>query len=127
MGNTLNQTLSDGGPDGRFTLQMTAEGTLGFGDLMQFGSPKGIDWIGQVHHVISGPATTLTPLITTLQTTKGTSTIRAFSIAQIGGALGDNGQTYKNVVYALRVAFGDVQMSGVDGSCGGAHMDRVMV
>lgn len=50
---TLNKTLSRGGPDGLYELQMTAEGTLGFGDLKQFGSPLGKHWIGQVYHSTS--------------------------------------------------------------------------
>merc|ERR1712039_717538 len=105
----------------------TAEGTLGFGDLKQFGSPLGRDWIGQVHHKTSYAGYVDTIDYNIADNKDGTSTIRAFSIAQIGGALGDNGQTYKNVVYALKVAFGeDVDFTSVDGSCGGAALSAVL-
>ena len=131
---TLNKTLSNGGPDGAYKLQITAEGTLGFADLAQFGSPPhGFDYIGQVFHTTSGPAHYVdtinfnikdglkpwTPLEPTY------ALVRAFSTSQIGGALGDNGQNYKNIMTVMKKAFGfvDTPAGGkifetvVDSSC----------
>ena len=44
--NKLNATICAGGHDGQYTAQMTAEGTLGFGDLRNKGLD--VDYIGQV-------------------------------------------------------------------------------
>merc|ERR1712166_429434 len=119
--NTLNKTLSGGGPDGLYELQMTAEGTLGFGDLKQFGSPLGKDWIGHIYHSTSYSGYTDTLNYNIADNKDGTSTIRAFSTPQIGGALGDNGQSYKNLIYGLKAAFGNkIAITSADGSCGGA-------
>merc|ERR1712187_294824 len=51
----INRSLANGGPDGYYTLQMTAEETLGFGDLRKFKVPTGEQFIGQAHHMTSGP------------------------------------------------------------------------
>jgi len=120
----LNASLSNGGVDGNYELKMTAEGTLGFGDLIQFGSPFGFDYIGQVHHTTSGPAHYVDTVNFNIKTGKsGHSTLRAFSTSQIAGALGDNGQNYKNIVTAIKAAFGaDVTGAFVDGSCGSSTM-----
>jgi hypothetical protein len=116
--NKLNQTLSNGGPDGAYELQMTAEGTLGFGDLSQFGSPQGTDWIGQAHHTTSGPAHYVDTLNFNIKKGDGHSLVRAFSVSQIGGALGDNGQNFKNIITLVKAAFGeDFNGQSVDGSC----------
>ena len=126
----LNQTLAfgtgsriyqPGGPDGWYELQPTAEGTLGFYDLRQNGSPNGVDFIGQATHTTSGDAHYVDTINYGISTNHdGTYTIRAFSISGIGGALGDNGQNYKNAIYPLNVAFGGGAVKPVDGSCGGA-------
>jgi len=121
----LNKTLSNGGPDGAYELQMTAEGTLGFGDLTQFGSPQGTDWIGQAFHTTSGPAHYVDTLNFNIKSERdgAASLVRAFSLSQIGGALGDNGQNYKNVMTLMKAAFGDdIQGSSVDGSCPAASV-----
>lgn len=115
---TLNRTMSKGGPDGAYELQMTAEGTLGFGDLTQFGSPQGTDWIGQAHHTTSGSAHYVDTLNFNIKKGDGYSLVRAFSVSQIGGALGDNGQNYKNLITVMKAAFGKAFKGGsVDGSC----------
>jgi len=126
----LNQTLAfgtgtriyqPGGPDGWYELQPTAEGTLGFYDLRQNGSPNGVDFIGQATHTTSGDAHYVDTINYDISTNHdGTYTIRAFSISGIGGALGDNGQNYKNVIYPLNVAGFGFDIKPVDGSCGGA-------
>mmetsp|Transcript_17427 Transcript_17427/g.31798 ORF Transcript_17427/g.31798 Transcript_17427/m.31798 type:complete len:132 (+) Transcript_17427:34-429(+) len=43
----------NGGPDGHYALQMTAEGTLGFADLSPYN--KSIDFIGQAVHTTLAP------------------------------------------------------------------------
>ena len=49
-----------------------------------------------------------------------TSTLRAVSIANIHGALGDNGQSHKTLTYLLDAVFGDVQhVPRVAHGCGG--------
>merc|ERR1712048_1093290 len=59
----LNATLASGGPDGGFTLQRTAEHSLGFANLTEIvhklpepfhSSVQGV-YIGQVYHQTSGP------------------------------------------------------------------------
>jgi len=109
----INNSLADGGPDGYYTLQMTAEGTLGFGDLRPFKVPSGQQFIGQAHHEASGPKhynDTVNFNIRPQQCSHGQecngqgSIIVAFSTSQIGGALGDNGQNYKNIVMGMKAA-----------------------
>merc|ERR1711862_523054 len=120
----LNSTLSDGGPDGYYELQMTDEGTLGFGDLKQFGSPMGADWIGQVSHTTSGPkhyADTINFNIK--KVSDDVSLVRAHSTSGVGGAFGDNGQNYKNIVMAMKAAFGGkFKNKAVDASCPAASV-----
>merc|ERR1719272_2934796 len=97
----LNESLSNGGPDGYYTLQMTAEGTLGFGNLSSavaklpspFNESKSGVYIGQVHHMTSGPAhynDTINFVIREApEGTEGGVYIEATSTSLIGGALGD--------------------------------------
>merc|ERR1711879_575700 len=124
----LNKTLSNGGPDGYYTLQMTAEGTLGFGDLRPFKIPSGEQFIGQVHHMTSGPKHYNDTINFNIkpQLCKGAycatgegSIIKAFSTSLIAGALGDNGQNYKNIMMAMKAAWSDAADEGenVDESC----------
>jgi len=104
----LNSSLAKGGPDGYFTLQMTAEGTLGFGDLRPYKIEY--DFIGQVHHMTSGPMhyndtidINIKPQECADQECSGHgSVIKAFSLSLIGGALGDNGQNYKNILMIMK-------------------------
>ncbi|CAK0822353.1 unnamed protein product, partial [Prorocentrum cordatum] len=100
----LNKSLAGGGPDGLFTLQPTFEGTLGFADLRPF--KQGVAFIGQVHHMTSGPSHFNDTIDFTIapQECAGEapcnaegSIIRAFSLSLIAGAYGDNGQNYKNI------------------------------
>merc|ERR1712087_940284 len=118
---TLNNTLSAGGPDGFYTLEKTAEGALGFASLVQFGSPKDVDYIGQVFHETSGKHYIDTvnfnikhlKLLENVPLTK----VRAFSTSQIGGALGDNGQNYKNIIMAMKGAGFKLGLAHADDSC----------
>merc|ERR1712023_368441 len=99
----LNSSLANGGPDGQYALQMTDEGSLGFADLRPYKLEE--QFIGQVHHMTSGPKhykDTIDFTIRPCRETKGAcsktgSIIQAFSLSLVGGALGDNGQNYKNI------------------------------
>ena len=94
--NALSKTLLSGGPDGQYTPQMTAEGTLLFGDLRPYDKP--VDFIGQVWHVTTNKAYNDT-INLTIGPGKGKSTqVTAFSVSQIAGAYGDDGQNYYNIV-----------------------------
>jgi len=116
--NALNATIGGGGPDGLYTQMMTAEGTLGFGDLRPFGAP--VDFIGQAEHTtINGMYTDTVNF--TLEPVDGGTVVKAFSISQIAGAFGDDGQNYWNInqlVEALKVENPeDLVVTHNDGSC----------
>merc|ERR1719253_1312167 len=93
---------------------MTAEKTLGFGDLRPFKAPGGFQFLGQVHHktikdyideinfnIRPQQCENINMLKGALCNGEG-SIIKAFSTSLIGGALGDNGQNYKNIVMAMK-------------------------
>lgn len=122
----LNRSLAGGGPDGLFTPQMTAEGTLGFADLRPFN--QSVDFIGQVHHMTSGPSHfndtidfTVAPreCVGGLPCSAEGSIIRVFSTSLIAGAFGDNGQNYKNIALVMKnIAWKTPPAFGAD-----AHQD----
>lgn len=117
----LNSSLMGGGPDGGYTLQplfgQAGPGTGGLG----FEALGAAGFLGQVHHMTSGPAhynDTVNFHLTSSADNK-TTTITAFSVSLIGGAFGDSGQGYKNIIMALKGAnFGN----GWDGEV--THMDK---
>jgi hypothetical protein len=125
----LNASFAEGGADGSYTLQMTAEKTLGFGDLRPFHAPGGEQFLGQVHHKTTGGYVDEVDISIRPKQCTGAgmsidcngegSIIRAFSTSLIAGALGDNGQNYKNIVMAMKnVAWKTpFQQSQSDGSC----------
>eukprot|EP00427_Karlodinium_veneficum_P021291 CAMPEP_0169119792 /NCGR_PEP_ID=MMETSP1015-20121227/31753_1 /TAXON_ID=342587 /ORGANISM="Karlodinium micrum, Strain CCMP2283" /LENGTH=198 /DNA_ID=CAMNT_0009182711 /DNA_START=44 /DNA_END=640 /DNA_ORIENTATION=+ len=123
----LNSSLAGGGLDGFYTLQRTAGGNLGFDDLSKFKLPNNVAFVGQVHHMTSGPMhfnDTIDFNIKPQQCESGVeceatgSIITAFSLSLIAGALGDNGQNYKNIVMAMKGAFGKTfDFAHVDSSC----------
>ena len=94
----LTQLFSKGGPDGRYTPQMTAEGTLLFADLRPYNISGGVDFLGQVHHAtkVHHYNDTINMLISSPSTTNTELTV--FSISQIAGALGDASQNYANIM-----------------------------
>jgi len=115
----LNATLgAHGGPDGHYTLQMMNDGAIGFDNLTEFaaklpkpftGSTAGV-YIGQVHHETSGPKhyndTINFVVYKDASVQRAGATIRITSVSLIGGALGDDGQGYKNIKMMLDKAFG---------------------
>jgi len=115
--NRLNASIVAGGPDGLYMPQITAEGTLTFGDLRAY--PGHPDFIGQAWHATKNGLYndtinfTLTPTDST-----GTATqVKAFSISQIGGAYGDAGQNYFNIVQLITSLWADAKAEPLDSSC----------
>lgn len=104
----LNNSLNAGGLDGAYQLQLTAEGSLGFGDLRAFKIPGGEQFIGQAHHM-AGRYTDVVNFNIRPEVNGPGSVIKAFSLSLIAGALGDNGQNYKNILMAMKGAFPDWQ------------------
>merc|ERR1711918_24766 len=96
----LNTSLAKGGPDGRFTLKPTAESPYGFGDLRPY-HPTEVSFIGQAYHLTEKRTYTDTINFLILKES-AMATMKAFSISQIGGAYGDAGQNYKNIVVLLK-------------------------
>jgi hypothetical protein len=117
VASALNKSLSNGGADGYYTLQPLYEGVLGFTQLGNYSM-----YLGQAHHMTSGPAhfnDTVNILIE--GTDDGKSTVTAFSTSLIAGALGDAGQGYKNIAMAMKAAdFGDNKWDGSLKSQGGS-------
>jgi len=115
----LNSSLANGGPDGYYTRQLLDEGVTGFFDLSAL--KPGLPVIGQVHHVTSGPKHYTDTIDFTITATDSGSVIKAFSLSLVGGALGDNGQNYKNIVMALKNVQwkdgGALQITNADDSC----------
>ena len=112
----LNATLHTGGPDQLYSAQPTAEGTSGFADLRPYSKP--VDFIGQGFHKTTNGLYTDTINFTIAPVDGGSSSvINAFSLSQIGGAYGDDGQNYWNLVTLVQAAFEDAEPQNVDGSC----------
>merc|ERR1712203_1118083 len=130
--NKLNLTLGTTGPDEYYWPQRTAEGSLGFADLTLMGSPMGFDYIGEVSHTTSGQGHYVDYIRFNIRnSTTGMngshSVVRAHSISGIGGALSDNGQNFKNIMTAMKAAFGsNIQATPVDGSCSGGSSTFVV-
>merc|ERR1711862_479208 len=101
-------------------------GVSGFANLTGIApasSPFAKSFIGQVHHMTSGPAHfndtvnfNLVPGEHENQTV-----ITAFSISLIGGAYGDAGQNFKNIEMAMDAAFPNAKVNisegNIEGSC----------
>ena len=116
---TLNTSLTAGGIDGNFAAQPLAEGVSGFADLRPFN--KSVAFIGQFHHMTSGPKHyTDTIDITIAPRSESSVTVKLFSLSLIGGAFGDAGQNYKNLLMVLLGAnLIDQPLVHIDESCGG--------
>ena len=106
-----------GGPDKLYTPQMTAEGTVGFGDLTPY--KLDVDYIGQAWHATPNGLYNDTINFTIGKSGKKAVALTAFSISQIGGAYGDDGQNYYNIINLLSsIDFdSDIKIENADGSC----------
>lgn len=93
----LLETLSKGGPDGRYKLSMTAEGSLGFADFTGYDLP--INYLGQaIHHTKVHHYNDTINIAIAPNADNSSSIVTAFSISQIAGAYGDAGQSFKNLI-----------------------------
>ena len=113
----LNSSLSTGGPDKQYIPQITAQGTIAFSDLRKFDID--VDFIGQSFHVTDNGQYTDTINFTLAPKKNDDSTyIEAFSISQIGGAYGDDGQNYYNIYQLFTSVFPDLnKIHHLDHSC----------
>merc|ERR1712166_727513 len=96
----LTKKLTAGGSDGGFVLQPNAEGSVG---LAHFPSINNIQYLGTAYHQTFGPAhyrdTINIAIFHASSVTPHTnSVLEVFSTSQIGGAYGDAGQNYKNIM-----------------------------
>ncbi|KAJ1403923.1 hypothetical protein B484DRAFT_457444 [Ochromonadaceae sp. CCMP2298] len=114
----LNSTISKGGPDSRYIPQMTAEGTMTFGDLRPYA--KGVDFIGQAWHTTINLLynDTINFLLKPQEGGKSTA-VYAVSISQIAGAYGDDGQNWFNIDQLFSSIEWDngYKLWNMDGSC----------
>jgi len=103
---SLSTQFASGGPDGRYTFQEVAEapGTPQFADLRKYNISA---WfIGQAWHTTKVAHYNDTNNWTVSPgPTDNTAVVRGFSTSQIGGALGDSGQNYKNLKQIAEAAF----------------------
>mmetsp|Transcript_26687 Transcript_26687/g.74603 ORF Transcript_26687/g.74603 Transcript_26687/m.74603 type:complete len:183 (+) Transcript_26687:45-593(+) len=102
----LIRVIGTGGPDQRYALQTTAEGTYGFTDLREFNltstNGRAVAYLGQAVHT-TGPLgiecvfhDTVNFLVN-FGDADGSCVLTAFSISEIAGALGDDGQNFYNI------------------------------
>eukprot|EP01061_Rhynchopus_euleeides_P034431 TRINITY_DN58237_c0_g1_i1.p1 TRINITY_DN58237_c0_g1~~TRINITY_DN58237_c0_g1_i1.p1 ORF type:complete len:196 (+),score=70.90 TRINITY_DN58237_c0_g1_i1:75-662(+) len=131
----LVKAVGNGGPDNRFAWTTTADGTFGVtDDMIKTYGPAAypFHYLGQAYHstpiadgklVTSGPyRDTVNFLIYEDVALQNRTSLRAFSVSEINGALGDNGMNYKAIMLAVReITNVDAsltwQMSHVDDSC----------
>eukprot|EP01059_Diplonema_ambulator_P035240 TRINITY_DN821_c0_g1_i2.p1 TRINITY_DN821_c0_g1~~TRINITY_DN821_c0_g1_i2.p1 ORF type:complete len:206 (+),score=77.97 TRINITY_DN821_c0_g1_i2:57-620(+) len=106
---SLFAALSNGGPDGRYAWQTAAGGTYGFSVDYKY---YPYHYVGQVYHttpmpgqyVQSGPYRDTVNFVIFTEPSRNVTTLRAFSISDINGALGDNGMNYKTIMLAIKAA-----------------------
>ena len=114
--NMLNSSINAGGPDKQYAAQPLADGGIGFGDLRQYNIDA--DFIGQAFHTTDNKEYVDTVNMVLYPISKGSARIKAFSISQVGGAYGDDGQNYYNIWNLFTNVFGaDTKLSHVDMSC----------
>ena len=115
----MKDLLEGNGPDGLYTPMMTAEGTLTFGDLREFGAP--VDFIGQAWHTTLNGVYNDTINFTIEDMGDNVTHVKAFSISQIGGAYGDAGQNFWNIKQVFdNIHFeNNIKFVHNDGSCKG--------
>jgi len=110
--NVLSSSFDTGGPDGQFTKNPMAEGGFGFANLtglppVSSGFGSGDAFIGQLNHMTTGGKYHFNDTVNfNIVDSEGGATMNAFSTSLIGGAYGDAGQGYKNLMMLLSV-FGD--------------------
>lgn len=122
---SITKVVAAGGADGRYEPGLTAEGTMGFADLIPYN--KSVDYIGRFKHTTVGNYTDTINIIVAPRTTVDSAAtsvqVRAFSISDIGGAYCDSGQNYKNLVALFRCLDFEWTMEHADGSCAGSDIE----
>jgi len=99
---TIKKYLQGGGEDGSYTY-VTGPDAAGHNpgdDLTAY--PIAWDYIFQGQHTSSGGyVDTMKFNLKRPSTPDGSTTLRVFSVSDVHGALGDNGQNYKNIAYLV--------------------------
>jgi hypothetical protein len=114
----MNSTLLGGGPDGQYSAATMAGGGAGFEDLRQYN--VGVDFIGQSYHVTDNGVYTDTQnylVYPVDDKSEMKSKIVGFSISQIGGAFGDDGQNWFNLAQVFGSLYPDAPIDHADKSC----------
>ncbi|GAB5369989.1 hypothetical protein AAMO2058_001453500 [Amorphochlora amoebiformis] len=114
----INSTIQNGGPDGRYFASPLAEGVVGVAPLPPV---VNVSFIGQAIHTTAKRIYNDTINFAVQRSTVLPTEVMVFSTSQIGGALCDAGQNFKNIVTVMKsvckqlgVEFSYVH---VDGSC----------
>ena len=116
--NKMNSTFIQGGPDSQYTTPTLASGTVGFDDLRPYGVEA--DFLGQTYHVTDKGTYTDTQNWVVYSINDGSkmkSKIEGFSISQIGGAYGDDGQNWYNLAQIFQTLWPESEISHADKSC----------
>lgn len=114
----MNSTFLAGGPDKQYSAAPMAGGTVGFEDLRQYHIPA--DFLGQSYHVTDKGTYTDTQnwvVYNVDDDSEMKSKIVAFSISQIGGAYGDDGQNWYNLAQIFMSLWPNSEIGHVDKSC----------
>eukprot|EP00241_Pyramimonas_parkeae_P010246 CAMPEP_0114250178 /NCGR_PEP_ID=MMETSP0058-20121206/14557_1 /TAXON_ID=36894 /ORGANISM="Pyramimonas parkeae, CCMP726" /LENGTH=230 /DNA_ID=CAMNT_0001363813 /DNA_START=115 /DNA_END=807 /DNA_ORIENTATION=+ len=117
----LNSSLHSGGPDGLYQANPLHEGVTGFASLEAFPVPAA--FIGQGTHTTRVERYNDTLNFAVYKTSATESKVTAFSISNVGGALGDEGQNYSNLeelVQSLGMVFSEEPVMGCS-STGGSE------
>ena len=116
----LNTSLSEGGPDGRFRLMPTHANPHGFADLRPYhisrSGGREVHFLGQAWHETEKHTYNDTVNLLVMSLGKGTI-LEAFSISQVGGAYGDDGQNFKNIAVLVKglkkLGYGEAELSAI--------------
>jgi len=107
----LNESIASGGPDSQYSPNMLHQGSKGFAEVPPF---QNLAYVGQATH-----RTTIKKYEDTLNFAilkgKTSTAVSAFSISNIGGAFGDEGQNYANLedlVQSLDTPFSEAILHG---------------
>lgn len=115
----LSDSLSAGGPDGRYIQMINAHGDFGFSDLRPYNIS--VDFLGQAWHTTANLVynDTMNILLAPSADLPRNTKVTSFSISQIGGAYGDAGQNWFNswqLFESIKWEEG-YRMANADGSC----------
>lgn len=118
---SLNSTIYEGGPDGLYIPAITALGHFCIDDLRPYDKP--VHFIGQAYHysaVSHWQDTVDFTIAPSDDSDDGDSKLFMFSISNIGGAYGDDGQNYNNIMQLVSSLGLPYSMKHLDESCSAA-------